>query len=1056
MQSGKQGVNVVPSKLELLPRRQLNPIGNHTIRRILGGRTMACLKFAPLPALLAALVLPSQAVLARETPSASERFSIGTSGSVCEAQGVSMGDARTSIYERKWMILCRDIARPVGSAFALRGGDPITRTATGREEVLDCGAAANVAIDGAGNVAAADCRGQTSGLAWKVYNHNSGGAIYVVEGLAGYDSALRLAMANLVADKVVPGTVEVANLGTSDPIALARARAAVSDVDTLIGQGYRGNSSGAYAEAAELFAAAPALLSSDASENDAKLHEMKVNRALQLSNLGAFDQSARLFVEARDMGVRDPVQLRLGRNFEAIDAINRGDASAIPAILDRPMPPMVAPSADASDGSLRIDNSTAAAINAASGATLASVLGQETRLSPSERAMILDAQALQLRGTALRLQGNTAAARQSLDRAYADAMRVRNGKVVSIMRLRSQILSETALTYEAEGRAGEAEALLHQAINLVETQYPESASVNAARARLAGFLYRHNRKPEAADIYRSITANVAGSRSALVGMANMMQPYFDLLTEGSASSPQSVEDLFLAAQLVERPGAADTLAQLSRRLEGGDSRSSDLFRQSLALNREIERSRMRITQAEATGDAAALAEEQSRQKRLLDAQLQLMSSLAEFPQYRAVANRYVTLDELRSTLQPGEAYLKMVQLGGAAYAVYVSPSTAKGWRIDKSVQEIAESVAALRDSISVTVNGVRSTYPFDVDAALALHDALLGPVAAELPSVRHLVFEPDGALLQLPINLLTGDRAGAAAYRSRVDAGGDEFDFTRANWLGRDRAISTALSAASFRDARQAPASKATLSYLGLGHNAPLGPVSTLPSVRSVSGGSEPGCEWPAAAWNSPISATELQAATGIFGRSSSELMTGPAFTDTAIIERPDLASFRIVHFATHGLVTAPRDGCPARPALLTSFGDGQSDGLLGFGEIFNLSLDADLVILSACDTAGQASLEATLEAGVTTGGGQALDGLVRAFIAAGGRQVIASHWPAPDDYNATQRLFSGFFADNGGTVGDALLQAQRGLMDDPATSHPFYWAGFAIIGDGAKPLPSR
>lgn len=1016
---------------------------------------MASFNFAPLPVVLAAVALSGQPALAREAPSAAERFPIGTSGSVCEAQGVAMGDARASIYERKWMILCRDIARPVGSAFALRGGDYLTRAAAGREEALECAAAGNVAIEGAGNVAVTDCRGQTSGLPWRLYSHSSGGTTYVVEGLAGYDSALQLAMANLVADKVVPGTVEVVTLGTGDPTAIARARAAVSDVDTLIGQGYRGNSAGAYAEAAELFAAAPALLSGEAAENPARLHEMKVNRALQLSNLGAFDQSARLFAEAREVSVRDPVQGRLGRNFEAIDAINRGDLTAVTTILDRQMPPLVAPAAGSVDGSLQIDNSTAASINASDGTALAGILGQETRLSPTERAMILDAQALQLRGTASRLQGDTAAARGYLDRAYADAMRVRNGRVVSIMRLRSQILSEMALTYEAEGRMDEGEGLLRQAIGLVESQYPESASVNAARARLAGFLYRRDRKPEAADIYRSIAGNVAGSRGALVGMANLMQPYFDLLTGESAPQPQSVNDLFLAAQLVERPGAADTLAQLSRQLEGGDSRSSDLFRQSLALSREVERNRMRAIQAEATGDTAGLAEAQDRQKRLLDAQLQLMNALAEFPQYRAVANRYITLDELRGALRPDEAYLKMAQLGGSTYAIYVSPSTAKGWRIDKSAQEIGESVAALRDSISVTVNGVRSTYPFDVDAALALHDALLGPVAAELPPVQHLVFEPDGALLQLPVNLLTGDRAGVAAYNSRVDAGGDEFDFTGIGWLGRDRAISTALSAASFRDARQAPASKASLSYLGLGHNAPLGPVTALP-VRSVAAGSEPGCDWPIAAWNSPISPSELQAASGIFGRSNSQLMTEAAFTDTAIMARPDLASFRIVHFATHGLVTAPRAGCPARPALLTSFGDGQSDGLLGFGEIFNLTLDADLVILSACDTAGQASLEATLEAGVTTGGGQALDGLVRAFIAAGGRQVIASHWPAPDDYNATERLFSGFFAGSGGTVGDALLRAQRGLMDDPQTSHPFYWAGFAIVGDGAKPLPGH
>src|SRR5690606_21957957 len=137
-----------------------------------------------------------------------------------------------------------------------------------------------------------------------------------------------------------------------------------------------------------------------------------------------------------------------------------------------------------------------------------------------------------------------------------------------------------------------------------------------------------------------------------------------------------------------------------------------LFRQSLALNREVERNRMRITQAEANDDAGGFAEAQDRQQRLLGAQLQLMNALAEFPQYRAVANRYITLDELRAALRPDEAYVKLVQLAGSAYAVYVSPSTAKSWRLDKSAQEIARSVASLRDSISVTVNGVRSTYPF--------------------------------------------------------------------------------------------------------------------------------------------------------------------------------------------------------------------------------------------------------------------------------------------------------------------------------------------------------
>jgi CHAT domain-containing protein len=80
----------------------------------------------------------------------------------------------------------------------------------------------------------------------------------------------------------------------------------------------------------------------------------------------------------------------------------------------------------------------------------------------------------------------------------------------------------------------------------------------------------------------------------------------------------------------------------------------------------------------------------------------------------------------------------------------------------------------------------------------------------------------------------------------------------------------------------------------------------------------------------------------------------------------------------------------------------------------------------------------------------------VRAFIGAGGRSVLASHWPAPDDFKATERLISGIFRSEGVTsVGEALEKAQEALMDEPATSHPYYWSGFAIIGDGAQQLLS-
>ncbi len=199
-----------------------------------------------------------------------------------------------------------------------------------------------------------------------------------------------------------------------------------------------------------------------------------------------------------------------------------------------------------------------------------------------------------------------------------------------------------------------------------------------------------------------------------------------------------------------------------------------------------------------------------------------------------------------------------------------------------------------------------------------------------------------------------------------------------------------------------------------------------------------------------------MRTAEGILTRAGgqSALLIGREFSDTGLKAMPELNQYRILHFATHGLVTSPAPQCPPRPALLTSFGDADSDGLLSFAEIFELSIDADLVILSACNTASVGGLAATRDAGIGGGGDFALDGLVRAFVGAGGRTVVASHWPVPDDYNATGRLISGFFsAAPGVTATEALRQAQLGLMDDAQTSHPFYWSAFAVVGDGNIPV---
>jgi len=273
------------------------------------------------------------------------------------------------------------------------------------------------------------------------------------------------------------------------------------------------------------------------------------------------------------------------------------------------------------------------------------------------------------------------------------------------------------------------------------------------------------------------------------------------------------------------------------------------------------------------------------------------------------------------------------------------------------------------------------------------------------------------------------------------------------SWFGRDRDISTAVSPRSFAQLRAAPPSAGRKEYLGFGENTP--PAASAAAMIPATADRD--CILPMSSWANPISARELQVASSIlasYDPNGVQIVTKDNFTDTGLEARSDLSDYRIIHFATHGVVTSRAAKCAAQPALLTSFGGTGSDGLLTFREIFDLHLDADLVILSACDTAGKASAAATQQAGLATGGDVALDGLVRAFVGAGGRLVIASHWPVPDDFNATQRLITGLFSAPPGTpTVTALRLSQRQLMDDPNTSHPFYWSAFAAVGDGEMPV---
>ena len=1003
-----------------------------------------------------ALLSSSGAMAASKSISAKDSFRIGDQGVLCTAQSRTIDPRFSSMFDRGYDVVCRDAAQAVAQLYALKieRGDPAARFEKARDKGVTCEAAVAVTTAALAGARRQDCRQTASGLNYTVYTLRKGGRLYAAEGLSAYDSALQLGLVSLVSDRSARGEITVATTNAGDPAAFAKVQAEQLDAAQALAAGYGRNVEGSYAEASQFFESL--VQRSRSSENGADHAAVYLaNQAMQQSNLGNAAEADRLFAEAaRATEGSDPLFGRLFRNLRATHKLNNRDASGALEILDSSVPPVVEAAGlreRLAEGYIERRLAQRLAID---DDAMTKLGGGATSLTENERGTLLDAQAHYLRGVALRLKGDKAAARAQLDRAVDAFSSVRGGAVTSMAWLFAGASTELAQVSESEGRTGDAVRQLGEALATIQGSYPDSAVTLAARARLAGVQARSGKAAEASATYHELVRKAAAVPGGAEALRALIKPYFDLLAKSRDASAAS--DFFVASQAMVRPGVAQTQAVFARELSGGSDEASGLFRQSVTLSRElvsvdVEIARLTALDARSAEESQALAAMRARRAEVGAAQTALLAKLAAFPKFRVTSNAALELSGLQASLGEGEAYYKLLFVGEAAYGLLAWSDGAKAIKLGATRSEMESMTNKLRDSIVLEQNNQLVTNPFDLETSHRMFEVLFGAMADKVPGIKHLIFEPDGPLLKLPANVLVTDKAGLDAYAKRQQADNpDEFDYTGIAWMGRNRMVSTAVSAQSFVDVRKLAPSKASRTYLGVGQNTPTEKLKYAPQSEE----GRDSCDWALSLWSKPINSAELRMASSMLGGIGNEVIIEEGYSDSALRERKDLNDFRILQFATHGLVTAPKPGCPARPALVTSFGKSNSDGLLSFKEIFDLRLDADTVILSACDTAGAATAAATREAGITTGGNFAMDGLVRAFVGAGARTVIASHWPIPDDYDATRKLMSVIY--EGGThqaVGESMRLSQNRLMDDPVTSHPYYWGAFAIVGDAGKPL---
>jgi CHAT domain-containing protein len=278
-------------------------------------------------------------------------------------------------------------------------------------------------------------------------------------------------------------------------------------------------------------------------------------------------------------------------------------------------------------------------------------------------------------------------------------------------------------------------------------------------------------------------------------------------------------------------------------------------------------------------------------------------------------------------------------------------------------------------------------------ARLELSRLLLGPVAGRLPG--RLVIVPDGALHSIPFEALADPRTPSARLLARHEVAA---------------LPSATVLAAQRRDLADRPSPPKTLAVLA----DPVLPLDPLPLTR-----------------------LEAESIAALVPPDQRWVALGVQASRDAVLGG-ELARYRIVHFATHSRVD-PR--LPALSGVLLSQvgGDGKPrQGLLSLEDVYNLRLDADLVVLSGCETALGREVR-----------GEGLMGLARGFLQAGALRVVASLWPVQD--RATAELMSRFYRAmlrDGRTPAAALREAQLALSRDRRWGDPYYWAGFILLGE--------
>jgi CHAT domain-containing protein len=1008
-----------------------------------------------------------------------DQFALGRStksGAVCQATRNYEDPAAQGRGAREWDVSCRGWEGRLGRLYLYtwQGDRQVAKDGPWSKALasqVTCAAPTNIDLSGLSKVTHAVCKPTNGRYGYVAYTAEHSGHAVAADGLPQIADVLETGL------RVVSGAMRepkatqdlpAASSASSDSTGLTEAVDGASNTpDRLRERGYERNQAWQFSEAESYFRT----LALDASQPPSVRAESYLNWALNTSNQGRPDKADAEFAEADKLIGADKslqglalnyraLHLRNERKFdESLAAAQRAETILTAEIGDSPAAASTgAAIARGPDDSVQIDAAAAQALSGISSFS-SSVVG------PQQKSLIRLAQSLQVQATALEALNRGDEARQKLTAARDILARPDLANIDTPVRV--EVASDLARQEQAQGQPARAVLILTDA--LAELRSRQAASPHEAfltmelgRAQaLAG-----NRQVALLTFSQAIGL-FRETRGSLGASADAATFYLDMLMAESKADPGKAREMasrFLdAAESLSSQGTADTIARLSARLTQGDTAAAGLIRALEDTRRQIraEEGEIALLQAQNAYPPAVKVTHETALKSLRDQAADLQARVGDVdPSYGAVVTSDVSLADLQSKLKPGELFVKVVLLSGGGYGLAVSSDSATPYTIPLTSEQGRSAVEALRRPFEI--EGRLPAY--DVAASYALFDKLFGPVRTQVLAANHIIYEPDNALISLPIAALATDQASVDLIAQRRDdlrkKGGGLLSYSGVAWLGRKAETSLVLTASTFVLQRDQKPSAGAKSFIGFG--APIQPsrddaraYASVLKYGSDGGADADVCQQTRTALLGlqPLgeAAQELQKVNASID-GDGVIVTGASFNDGAVGARGDLNAYRVVYFATHGLLPEA-GGCLPSPALLTSVGDQGSDGLLDMLKVLDLKLDADLVVLSACDTGGHGLAGGNDATGLGDAGG-ALAGLTRAFIHAGARSLVVSHWRVDSD--ATVKLLSTMFAEKKVSEGDGLRDSMRQFMDAPDQySHPYYWAAFTIVGDAAKQMPN-